>query len=441
MGGNQICGHFTIAVRSLCCRFALAQYVAGLDAAESALMEHNMVIVGGGIGGLAAALACGRQQAFGAGGQALCLIEQAPAFGEVGAGVQLGPNVTRVLHSWGLQGALAQVAAFPERLEVRSALSSRVLGTLPLGPRAQAVYGAPYVTIARQDLHGLLRTAVESMGGVEVDLATRIASVAPVGDRVQLLTHDARELEARCVLGADGVWSTLRRQLVDDGAPRVTGHLAFRAMVPQADLPPPLRSQVVTAWMGPNFHAVQYPVRAGAWLNVVVIVHGTVVGDPAVWDHSANAGELRVRLANAGSGLLDLVHAIDDWRLWALSDRPPMRSAYEMALGRLALLGDAAHPMRPYLAQGAGMAIEDAQQLSLSLHAHPGDEPRALAHYAQTRWQRNAQVQARAIRNGEIFHLQGPLRVARDTSLALLGDKLLDLPWLYGYRAPVASQA
>ena len=420
---------------------ALHQNRPGGNTAESALMKHNMVIVGGGIGGLAAALACGQQQAFGSGAQALRLIEQAPVFGEVGAGVQLGPNVTRVLHGWGLQGALAEVAAFPERLEVRSALTSRVLGTLPLGERAQARYGAPYVTIARQDLHSMLRSAVERMGGVEVDLATRIASVAPVGESVQLLTHDGRELQARCVLGADGVWSTLRRQLVDDGAPRVTGHLAFRAMVPQADLPPVLRSQVVTAWMGPKFHAVQYPVRGGEWLNVVVIVQGSTVGDPAVWDHSANAGELRARLANTGSGLLDLVHAIDDWRLWALSDRPPMRSAQEMALGRLALLGDAAHPMRPYLAQGAGMAIEDAQQLSLSLHAHQGDEPRALAHYAQTRWQRNARVQARAIRNGDIFHLQGPMRVARDASLALLGDTVLDVPWLYGYRAPVASPA
>lgn len=398
-------------------------------------MQNNMVIVGGGIGGLAAALACGRHGIFGADGQGLRLVEQAPAFAEVGAGVQLGPNVTRVLHHWGLQKALADVAAFPDRLEVRSALSTRLLGTLTLGARAQAVYGAPYVTIARQDLHGLLRTAVEALAGVEFALNTRIASVAPVGERVQLRTHDGREWDAACVLGADGVWSALRRQLVDDGAPRVTGHLAFRAMTPQSALPLALRSQVVTAWMGPHFHAVQYPVRGGEWLNVVVIVHGTVVGDPAGWDHSANAGELRARLANAGSGLLDLVHAIDDWRLWALSDRLPMRSAKEMALGRLALLGDAAHPMRPYLAQGAGMAIEDAQQLSLSLQAHAADVPLALARYADARWQRNARVQARAIRNGEIFHLRGPLRLARDASLALLGEKLLDVPWLYGYSA------
>nr|WP_315463637.1 FAD-dependent monooxygenase [uncultured Rhodoferax sp.] len=396
-------------------------------------MQDNMVIVGGGIGGLAAALACGRRANAGAQGQGLRLVEQAPAFGEVGAGVQLGPNVTRILHGWGLQQAVAEVAAFPERLEVRSALSGRLLGTLPLGARAQSLYGAPYVTIARQDLHTLLRRAVERVGGMHIDLHTRIASVAPVGERVQLHTQEGRELDASGVLGADGVWSALRRQLVDDGAPRVTGHLAFRAMVPQFALPDSLRSQVVTAWMGPHFHAVQYPVRGGEWLNVVVIVHGTAAGDPSGWDHSANAGELRVRLAHAGSPLLDLVHAIDDWRLWALSDRPPLRGAHQMALGRLALLGDAAHPMRPYLAQGAGMAIEDAQQLSLSLQAHGRDLPAAFAHYAATRWQRNARVQARAIRNGQIFHLRGPLRVARDVSMRLLGHKLLDVPWLYGY--------
>ncbi|BDT71783.1 3-hydroxybenzoate 6-hydroxylase 1 [Comamonadaceae bacterium OS-4] len=397
-------------------------------------MKHNMVIVGGGIGGLAAALACSRQGVFSAPGQGgLRLLEQAPAFGEVGAGVQLGPNVTRVLHGWGLQHALSQVAVFPERLEVRCAMSARLLGTLPLGSQALARYGAPYATIARQDLHGLLREAVVRTGAVDIALNTRVASVARHEEQVRLITQEGQELEAGCVVGADGVWSTLRRQLMGDGAPRVTGQLAFRAMVLQSSLPAAIRSQVVTAWMGPQFHAVQYPVRGGEWLNVVVIVHGALAGDPTAWDHTANAGELRVRLANAGGPLLDLVHAMDDWRLWALSDRPPMRSAREMALGRCALLGDAAHPMRPYLAQGAGMAIEDAQQLAASLQALEGDTPAALAHYAAARWQRNARVQARAIRNGQVFHLIGPMRMARDAAMGLLGEKLLDLPWLYGY--------
>jgi salicylate hydroxylase len=205
-------------------------------------------------------------------------------------------------------------------------------------------------------------------------------------------------------------------------------------MVPQAGLPQHLRSDVVTAWLGPDFHVVHYPVRRGELLNVVVVVHGLLHGDPQNWDHSANAAELRSRLAQASSALQDLVQAIPTWRLWALSDRPPMQSAAEHAHGRIALLGDAAHPMRPYLAQGAGMAIEDARQLAESLAVQSAHVPAALAHYAQARWQRNARVQARAIRNGEIFHLLGPLQLGRDLSLKLLGQKLLDLPWLYGYR-------
>ena len=396
-------------------------------------MAQSMLLVGGGIGGLAAALACGRSGHFGLQGQGLRVVEQAPAFGELGAGVQLGPNVTRLLHGWGLQHDLALQAAFPQRLEVRSALNSRLLASLPLGASMQARYGAPYATIARQDLHALLRQAVQGLGGVQIELNTRIASAAPAGDQVLVRSHDGREWEASCVLGADGVWSPLRRQMVGDGAPRVTGHLAYRAMVPQAALPQALRSQVVTAWLGPRFHAVQYPVRGGDWLNVVVIVRGSVAGDPSAWDHSANAGELRARLADAGSGLIDLLHSVDDWRLWALCDRPPVRGPQEMAVGRMALLGDAAHPMRPYLAQGAGMALEDAHQLSQSLLAHGTDTVAGLAHYAGARWQRCARVQKRAMRNGEVFHLQGPLRVARDAGLALLGVKLLDMPWLYGY--------
>jgi salicylate hydroxylase len=184
--------------------------------------------------------------------------------------------------------------------------------------------------------------------------------------------------------------------------------------------------------MGPDFHVVQYPVRGGQWLNVVAVVHGHVYGDPQHWDHSANAAELRSRLVQAGTPLQDLVHAIPHWRLWALSDRPPMRSAAEQAHGRVALLGDAAHPMRPYLAQGAGMAIEDAAELAHALQGEVNDVPAALQRYAAARWQRNAKVQARAIRNGEVFHMQGFMQFSRDLSLKLLGPRIMALPWLYG---------
>lgn len=389
-------------------------------------MDKAMVIVGGGIGGLAAALAAARA------GRAVRLLEQAPAFAEVGAGIQLGPNVVRVLQGWGLGDALRRVAAFPAQLEVRNALTAETLGVLPLGEHAVARYGAAYATVARADLHTLLLQAVQTHP-VDLQLATILTQVQQDADGVHLQTAAGDRWQTPLLVGADGLWSRVRQHLLPQAQPRATGHLAFRAMVRQESLPAMLRSQVVTAWLGPRFHAVQYPVRGGEWLNVVAIVQGHVEGDPQSWDHSANAAELRARLANAQAPLLDLIHTINDWRLWPLYDRPPIARATEQAQGRIALLGDAAHPMRPYLAQGAGMAIEDAQQLVASLEAQPMAVPAALAHYAQSRWQRNARVQTRAIRNGKIFHLQGPLRVGRDASLRLMGERLLDVPWLYGY--------
>ena len=398
---------------------------------------QQALIAGGGIGGLAAALAASRA------GWDVRLFEQAPAFGEVGAGIQLGPNVVRVLHGWGLQDDLARVAAFPHRLQVRDAVTGDELGVLPLGQRALQKYGAPYATIHRADLHGLLLQAVQARDHVRLNLNSALASFADSEQAVTLQTSDGLEVQGDALIGADGLWSRVREQLLADGPPRVTGHLAYRALLPQASLPERLRSQQVTAWLGPNLHVVQYPVRGGEWLNVVAIVHGQLNGDLQSWDHVSNATELQAALLHTAWPLRELVQAVADcggeagagWGLWALCDRPPMRGAQQQAQGRVALLGDAAHPMRPYLAQGAGMAIEDAAELGSAL-AQAQDQavevPALLQRYAQRRWQRNAQVQARSLRNGQIFHASGPLRWARDASLRLLGEKLLDLPWLYG---------
>jgi salicylate hydroxylase len=288
------------------------------------------------------------------------------------------------------------------------------------------------VTIARADMHSLLLGAVRAQGGVDLHLDSRVIGITQNEQGVRVETVQDQVFEAPLLLGADGLWSMVRKQVVEnDVAPRVTGHLAFRAMLPQSALPASLRTQVVTAWMGPNFHAVHYPVRSGEWLNVVCIVHGKVSGDPQSWDHSANAHELRSRMAQARGPLRDLIYAIDQWRLWPLTDRLPMASAAEHAKGRIALLGDAAHPMRPYLAQGAGMAIEDAAALAACLAETPDQVPQALTRYANLRWQRNARVQARAIRNGEIYHFKGLRQVGRDMALKLLGAKLMDVPWLY----------
>ncbi len=389
-------------------------------------MVKKIVIAGGGIGGFAAALACARE------GAEPELFERAPEFTEVGAGVQLGPNVVKILYGWGLKAALDSVAAFPERLQVRSAPSGAELGVLRLGDVALARYGAPYVTIHRADLHGLLLAAVKLLPGVSLNLSQAVRQFEDHAQGVTVTMASGRTVAGDLLVGADGGWSSVRQQLLNDGVPQPTGHLAYRAMVRQSDLPAHLRSQQVTAWLGPKLHVVQYPVRGGEWLNVVAIVHGRIEGALEDWDHSANAGELRALLANTCAPLLDLVHAIDAWRLWGLSIRNPLRGAFEMAQGRVALLGDAAHPMVPYLAQGAGMAIEDAQALAQMLALDSGDVPTRLAQYAQARWARNARVQARAIRNGRVFHATGLVRVGRDAAMKLLGERLLDVPWLYG---------
>jgi salicylate hydroxylase len=389
----------------------------------------KILIAGGGIGGLAAALACAHT------GTEVSLFERAPAFAEVGAGIQLSPNVVHVLQGWGLQDALEAVAAVPERLQVRSAMSGAELGVLRLGTTIEARYGAPYVTIQRADLHHLLLAELMRRDHAQLSLKSEVAGFSQSEDGVSLRLTDGRVVQGDALIGADGGFSPIRRQLLNDGVPTPTGQLAYRALVAQSSLPSHLRSQHVTAWLGPNLHVVQYPVRRGEYLNVVAIVHGAIQGDLAHWDHNANGPQLQRLMAGTASSLQALIAAIPDWRLWGLSIRPPMTGAHQHSKGRVALLGDAAHPMLPYLAQGAGMAIEDAFVLSKVLHDPKpvtGDAvPARLAHYAAQRWQRNARVQARAIRNGKIFHATGPTRWGRDAAMKVLGEKLLDVPWLY----------
>ena len=388
-------------------------------------MAKKALIIGGGLGGLAAALACART------GAQVALFERAAAFTEVGAGIQLGPNVVKILHEWGLQEALAGIAAFPNRLQVRCAMSGAELGVLRLGAVALAKYGAPYATVHRADIQAVLLAAVEKQPGVQLNLDSAVSSFEQSATGVSLQMANGSEAQGDVLIGADGGWSKVRQQLLNDGLLQPTGHLAYRAMVRQSSLPEPLRSQQITAWLGPKLHVVQYPVRGGEWLNVVAIVQGRTQGDPQNWDHSANAVELQRMMAATCSPLQDLIGAIEQWRLWALNIRLPMQGAYQQAQGRVALLGDAAHPMLPYLAQGASMAIEDASCLGQTLGNPALDVPAALQHYAQSRWQRNARVQAGAIRNGQIFHATGPLRWGRDAAMKLLGERLLDQPWLY----------
>ena len=392
-------------------------------------MRQPVLLAGAGIGGLAAALACARI------GVPVQLFERSPALAEVGAGIQLGPNVTRLLKGWGLQTALEAVAAYPENLLIRSAERGTLLGRLRLGEQALVRYGAPYATVHRADLQALLLQAVQACGSAQLQLGQAITGFDQDAARACLHHADGRQTQGALLVGADGLSSRVRQQLLGDGPPRPTRHLAYRALLPQAALPAALRCQDVVVWLGVGLHVVQYPVRGGDWLNVVALVESRLedskTGDRSGWDHAATGADLLRELEGETPELLALLQAMDGWRLWHLQIRHTISSAAQMAQGRVALLGDAAHPMLPYLAQGAGMAIEDAQALGQALE-QGGATPAALAHYAQARWQRNARVQRRALRNGRIFHASGPVRWGRDLAMRALGERLLDIPWLYG---------
>lgn len=393
-------------------------------------MPTHILVVGGGIGGLSAALALSR------GGHRVDVFEQAPVFAEIGAGIQMGPNVTRRLAQLGLTKGLEAIAARPDALVVQSAGSGAELARLPLGDAMRERYGAPYFCVHRADLHALLLEAVRVRGRGTLVTDARIAQVETSDDLVCISSSGARAWEGEALVGADGLWSLARQRLDVPSAaepPCATGHTAWRAMAEQAALPQALRRGRIDVWLGPHLHAVAYPVRGGAWLNVVVIAESAPAGDARDWDQASSLAALQKATGRSGRALQGLLEAMPGWRAWTLSDRPPLASAAEMAHERVALVGDAAHPMVPYLAQGAGMAIEDSMALAEALgQGHAADVPAAFARYAEARWQRNALVQAKARRNGQIFHAAGAVRIGRDLAMRTLGARLLDQPWLYG---------
>ncbi len=390
-------------------------------------MTHRILIAGAGIGGLAAALACARA------GCEVTVMEASAQLGEAGAGIQLGPNAMHVLADWGLERAVQQVACTPEAIVITDAKSGRPISRMLLGGAVLARYGQAYVSLHRADLHTLLLRAAQDAGvAIHTSQALQKYEHSP---QVIIGLGANFSHKSDALIGADGLWSAARAQLVGDGPPRATGHAAFRALIPAASMPDQLRTPHVRLWWASDVHVVSYPVRGGALWNLVVLaqVQGRAEQGWALDAKSDEVVRLFHRTEPALQSLLEAGSAAG-WRRWNLFDRVPL-GAQQMAQGRVALLGDAAHPMLPYLAQGAAMAIEDAAALAKALTAH-ADVPQALQHYAQARASRNARVVRTAQRNGRIFHLRGPLAAARNAVLTLQGTQTLGMPWLYGYRMP-----
>ena len=386
----------------------------------------RVIVVGGGIGGLAAALALART------GARVCVLERTPVFGEVGAGLQLAPNASRLLHAWGLEADLGRLAFEPRAAEIRDASNGDLLLGTPLGAHARQRWGAPYLQVHRADLHALLLTACEAEGvELRTDSPVEHVEAAQAGVRVQACGHT---LNADVLIGADGVRSRVRAAVLGPTASRFTGQIAWRALVPAHAVPAGLIAPAATVWTAFGAHVVHYFVRGGALVNFAGFTSGR--HDPTEsWTQAAAAGEIAHLFRGWPSPVQALTAALDQARVtgWrsAVHDRPPQR---RWTSGRIALLGDAAHPMPPYLAQGAGMAIEDAEAMARHL-AGPLDPVAALEAYAAERFARVRRVQAWASRNATLFHLPAPLRFAAFAAArATGGPERLD--WLYGYAPP-----
>ena len=393
----------------------------------------DILLVGGGIGGLATALALGQNA------MTTQLFEQSPAFTEVGAGIGLGPNAVRRLQAWGLLQTLQAKAFVPSQLKVMDAHNGRQLGCLPMGPAFVQRYGAPYLTVHRADLHQALLDTVNAQGATELHLGHQLMSGQVNAEAVQTqwLGADGQTVshESQALLGADGINSRVRELAWGLQKLQASGHWAYRSLLPRQALPLSWRGDEMGLWLGSRLHVVHYPVRGGDWLNVVVLVEaGKAVQTPG-WDTQRSpqqtANDLNHALNGTCSRLQDLVRMSEHWRAWALFDRKPLQTAKDMTKGRVALLGDAAHPMLPYLAQGAGMAIEDAQALALQWQRKELSVEQRLQAYAQARWQRVAQVQRRARRNAQVFHASGAVAWGRNAAIRWGGAAVMDMPWLY----------
>lgn len=387
--------------------------------------SEKVLIVGGGIGGLAAALALSRL------GVASTLLEQSATIGEIGAGIQLGPNAFAAMDALGAGANARARAVFTERLVLMDAVDGSEVAAFPVGAAFRARFGNPYAVIHRADIHEAIRDAAASSDLIEFVTSARVEAVALEGDGVRARLASGEEYRAGALIGCDGVKSVVRETLIGDAA-RVSGHVVYRAVVSKEDMPADLRWNAPAVWAGPNCHLVHYPLRGGSQYNIVVTFHSREAETWGVRDGS------KEEVLSYFSGILErprrLLDTPKSWKRWSTADREPSEHWGE---GRATLLGDAAHPMLQYLAQGACMALEDAVTLGAALKAADLDFAAAFRRYEAARIPRTARVVLSAREMGRIYHAKGVERLVRNE---LWRDRPLEryydaLEWLYGWRA------
>ena len=388
-----------------------------------------VLVTGGGIGGLAAALAIARQ------GFAVKVFEQAPQIGEIGAGIQLGPNAFAALDALGVGERARRHAVYTERMVMMDAVDGAEVASIDVGAPFRERFANPYAVIHRADVHGSLLEGVrEATDRIEFVTSTRIDKVEQGGSGVTAIDAKGIAHNGVALIGADGVKSAVRQQLVGDPV-RVSGHVVYRAVVDAAEFPVDLRWNAPAVWAGPNCHLVHYPLRGGEQYNVVVTFHSRYEESWTVMEGSAE--EVQAYFTGILERPRQLLSLPKSWKRWATADREPIA---QWSFGRITLLGDAAHPMLQYLAQGACMAMEDAVTLGEALRVHEvarsGDFAPAFEHYQRSRVARAARVVLSAREMGRIYHASGVQRLVRnDLWRGRSQQRFYDaLEWLYGWR-------
>ena len=394
--------------------------------------DDQVLVVGGGVGGLSAALALARQ------GIAAHVVEQAPEFKEIGAGIQLGPNVFWMFEVLGLTEPISALAVFPNNLIMMDSITGEEVTRIALGDAFRKKFKQPYALIHRADLHKVLLDACRSSNLIKLDAGQKIVTVEEMKDGIVAHTETGKEYRGAALIGADGLWSTIRQIVVGDGKPKVAGHIAYRAVLPTSEMPEKFRWRDMVLWAGEKVHLVHYPLRTGDLFNLVAVFHSDRYEEG--WDSFGDPAELQERFAKTCAPVRTLLNKIESWRMWVLCDRPPIR---EWSRGRITLLGDAAHPMLQYLAQGACMSIEDAVCLAGAVTAAEGDYAAAFLAYQKARYLRTGRVQIMARVYGEFYHASGVAKELRNMMLSArtAADAMAGMEWLYGERKELTQGA
>ncbi len=362
-----------------------------------------VLISGGGIGGLAAASLLAQD------GHQVTVFEQAPEFGEIGAGIQLGPNIFKMFEYLDMTDAITQVAFFPPGLGMNDIRTGEAVVRVPLGDATHRVYGYPYGVIYRADLHNVFLQRCQNHPNITLRTNAKVERFTQSEQGVQVHLASGEVVDGTVLIGADGMWSKIREAVVGDGKPRVSGHIAYRAVLKKEEVPTELWSDDVLLWGGEKTHLVHYPMRRGELFYLVAVFHSSKYDEG--WNTFGDTAELQERFAQATPQVRALLEKIETWKMWVLCDREPVKNWTDR---RVTLLGDAAHPMLQYLAQGAGQAIEDAVVLREALRHTHGNWTDAFQKYQATRYLRTGRVQLTARFYGDIYHAAGVQRELRN---------------------------